>query len=73
MSMKIVGDRLIIEELLWHLFILHLHFGVFEPNGNVAMIDVESAFEDAAHPLDLLLTLLPNGILDPVGHDAERN
>ena len=43
----------------------HLHFGVLEPDGSIAVVYFQSTLPDTARAIKLELGLLPHGVLDP--------
>ena len=49
------------------LLVSHFHFGIFEPERDGSMIDVERTLPNGSSSLDLFLGLFPLSVLDPVG------
>ncbi|KAB2604330.1 crooked neck-like protein 1 [Pyrus ussuriensis x Pyrus communis] len=45
--------------------VLHLHLRILEPQGVVSIIDLKGTLPNRASTLEVLLGLLPLGILDP--------
>lgn len=53
-----------------YLSISHLHFSIFQPNGNISVIHIKSPFPYRPCPLYLFLWFLPLCIFDPVWYDC---
>jgi hypothetical protein len=43
----------------------HLHFGVLEPDGSIAVVYFQRALPHTARAIKLELGFLPHGVLDP--------